>query len=189
MALHQLYPGYGPDWMNGPPPSLEAGVAQRIPRFDPSNPGHVRLRRLERLTWLLDRAVPVGRLRIGLDPILGLIPGVGDALGAVLSLYVLYEGARLGAPVHVLIRMTGNILLETIFGAIPFLGDAFDFVWQANSRNIRLIHRHHATNWRPRSLGAVWLSVLVAAAVVLTVALSVAWWLFTTLSAIAHRGA
>lgn len=186
MATHHLYPGYGPDWMNGPAP-LEAGVARRIPRFDPSNPGHIRLRRLERLTWLLDRAIPVGRFRVGLDPVIGLIPGVGDSIGAVLSLYVLYEGARLGAPAHVLFRMTGNILLETILGAIPFLGDAFDFLWQANARNIRLIHRYHATNWRPRSLKAVWVSVAVAAIIVLTVAIGVAWWLFTTLSAIAHR--
>ena len=185
MATYGTYPGHGPDWMNGPA-SLETGVARRIPRFDPLNPGHVRLRRLERVSWLLDRAIPIGRHRVGLDPILGLIPGLGDSLGAVLSLYVLYEGTRLGAPAHVLIRMTGNILVETIIGAIPVLGDAFDFFWQANTRNIRLIHRYHATNWQPRSLKAVWLSVLVAGAIILSVAIGLAWWIFNLLSAVAR---
>lgn len=186
MATYTLPSGHGPDWMNGPTP-LEHGVARRVPRFDPSNPGHVRLRRLERLAWLLDRAIPVGRMRIGLDPIIGLVPGLGDSIGALLSLYVLYEGARLGAPGPILIRMTGNILIEAILGAIPGIGDVFDFVWQANTRNMRLIHRYHAPNWRPRSLHGVWLTVLVAAALVLTVAFTLAWWVFHTLSAMAHR--
>jgi hypothetical protein len=179
------YPNHGSDWMNGPSP-LERGLARRVPRFDPSNPGHIRLRRLERLSWILDRAIPIGRYRIGLDPIIGLVPGLGDSIGALLSLYILYEGARLGAPALILMRMTGNILLETILGAIPVLGDAFDFIWQANTRNVRLIHRHHAPHWRPRSLHAVWLTVLVAAVVVLAVAFSLAWWVFNVLSGIAH---
>jgi hypothetical protein len=186
MATYRLYPNHGPDWMNGPRP-LERGVARRVPRFDPANPGHVRLRRLERLSWLLDRAIPIGRFRIGLDPILGLIPGLGDSVGALLSLYILYEGARLGAPAVILLRMTGNILLDTLVGAIPVLGDVFDFTWQANSRNVRLIHRHHAPNWRPRELRRVWVGVLVAAVVVLSVAFTLAWWVFHLLSAIAYH--
>jgi hypothetical protein len=186
MATYPTYPAHGHDWMNGPR-SMETGVARRIPRFDPSNPGHVRLRRLERLAWLLDRAIPVGRSRIGLDPILGLVPGVGDAVGALLSLYVLYEGARLGAPGHILIRMTGNILVESVVGAIPVLGDLFDFVWQANSRNMRLIHKYHAPGWQPRSLRAVWFAVLVAAVVVLAVVISLAWAVFNALSALIER--
>jgi hypothetical protein len=186
MATYRLHPHHGSDWMNGPTP-LERGLARRVPRFDPANPGHVRLRRLERLSWLLDRAIPVGRFRVGLDPILGLIPGLGDSIGALLSLYILYEGARLGAPALILLRMTGNIVFDTIVGAIPVLGDAFDFVWQANARNVRLIHRHHAPKWRPRSLRAVWFSVICAATLVLTVAGTVAWWIFHVLSAIAHH--
>lgn len=187
MATYQTYPGHGPDWMNGPR-SMETGIARRIPRFDPSNPGHVRLRRLERLSWVLDRAIPVGRFRIGLDPILGLMPGLGDAIGALLSLYVLYEGARLGAPGYVLFRMTGNILIEAVLGAIPVLGDVFDFVWQANSRNMRLIHKYHAPGWRPRSLRAVWFSVLIAAVLVMGVVISLAWMVFNALSALIARG-
>jgi hypothetical protein len=115
-----------------------------------------------------------------------LIPGFGDALGALLSLYILYEGARLGAPGPILLRMTGNILFETILGAIPLVGDVFDFVWQANTRNMKLIHRYHAPNWRPRSLHGVWLTVLLAAALILTVAVALAWWIFHALSALAY---
>lgn len=174
MAIHPSDTDPVPDAIDGSG-STDTGVARCIPRFDPANSGHVRLRRLERLTWLLDRAIPVGRFRIGLDPIIGLLPGVGDAIGAVLSLYVLYEGARLGAPGHILVRMALNILIEAIIGVIPVLGDAFDFIWQANSRNMRLIRQHHRPDWRPRPLRAVWISVLVAAILVLSVVIGAAW--------------
>jgi hypothetical protein len=163
------------DWLGDPEGSQETGIARRIPRADPRNPGQARLQRLERLAWVLDRSIPIGRHRIGLDPILGLLPGVGDAIGALLSVYVLYEGARLGAPAHVLARMAGNILVESILGAVPVLGDLFDFVWQANSRNMQLLHRHHAPGWRPRSLRSVWVAVAIAAVLVLSVVIALAW--------------
>ncbi|MDO8542261.1 MAG: DUF4112 domain-containing protein [Opitutaceae bacterium] len=118
-----------------------------------------RLRRLRGLAWFLDRSIPIGRWRIGVDPILGLLPGAGDWLGAVLSLYVLYEGARLGMPRGVLTRMGGNILVETIVGAVPVLGDLFDFAWQANTRNLALIERHYHPGFEPRSLGRIWFAV------------------------------
>lgn len=179
---------------------VEHGAARRIPREtaeswadetwtqDAAAAGHrtnpdarKRFRRLDRLAWVLDRSIPVGRWRIGLDPILGLMPGAGDFIGTLLSLYVLYEGARLGAPRGVLLRMGGNVLVESVVGVIPFLGDAFDFMWQANTRNMRLIHRHHGPDWRPRSLGKVWLTVLIVGGVVLGSFLALALWLFKTL--------
>lgn len=177
----------GPDWADDSA-GAETGIARHTPRFDPTNQRHVRLRRLERLAWILDRSIPVGRWRIGLDPIIGLLPGLGDSVGALLSLYVLYEGARLGAPGHVLARMTGNILVETIIGAVPFLGDLFDFMWQANTRNLQLIRRHHAPHWEPRSLRAVWLSVLVATVLVLAVIIALAYAAFNFLSDLIQRG-
>jgi hypothetical protein len=125
------------------------------------------LRRIERLVWLLDRSIPVGKWRIGIDPLLGLIPGLGDWLGAALSLYILYEGARLGLHGAVLVRMTGNILIETIVGAVPVLGDLFDFAWQANTRNLALIKRYYRSDLQPRSLDWVMTTVAVAAAAIL----------------------
>jgi hypothetical protein len=130
-----------------------------------------RLRRIERLAWILDRSIPLGKWRIGLDPLLGLMPGWGDGLGAVLSLYVLYESARLGVRGGVLSRMAGNILLETIIGAVPVVGDLFDFAWRANTRNIALLHRHYDPNRTPRSVGWVWAVVgLVALGVIALIA-------------------
>ncbi len=98
-------------------------------------------RRLERLAWLLDSSIPLPGLnfRIGLDGLLGLLPGFGDTLGALASSYILAEAGRLGAPRPVLLKMAFNIALDAILGAIPFLGDLFDFAWKANLRNVRLL--------------------------------------------------
>lgn len=122
-----------------------------------------RLRRLSRLAWLLDRSIPLGKWRIGVDPILGLVPGLGDWLGALLSLYFLYESARLGVRGGVLARMTTNILVETVVGALPVVGDLFDFAWQANARNLRLLQRHYDPDLEPRSLRGVMLAVGIVA--------------------------
>lgn len=103
-------------------------------------------RRLDRLARILDSAVriPGTELRVGLDPLIGLIPGLGDAVGALLSSYIVTEAARLGAPRVLLYRMAGNVALEALVGAVPVLGDAFDVVWKANERNVRLLQRWRA---------------------------------------------
>ncbi len=93
--------------------------------------------RLDRMAWILDDsiALPGTNRRFGLDPLLGLIPGAGDIIGALLSLWLVVEAARLGAPSHLLTRMLGNVLIESIVGIVPLVGDLFDFFWKANSRN------------------------------------------------------
>src|SRR5690606_28584295 len=122
---------------------------------------------------LLDTSIPVGRWRIGIDPLLGLIPAIGDWIAAVLSLYIVYESARLGAPVHVLFRMAGNILIEALLGVVPVLGDLFDFAWRANIRNLALIEKFYAPGSRrlpePRSPGQIGFIVAVIWIVVLAV--------------------
>lgn len=128
-----------------------------------------RLQRVRRLAWVLDRSIPIGKWRIGLDPLLGLIPGLGDWAGAVLSLYVLYQGARLGLPTPVLTRMSGNIIIEALVGAVPVLGDLFDMAWQANTRNVRLVEEHYRPQLRPRSLNQIWIGLLIFAIVLLTI--------------------
>ncbi|MGH8175932.1 MAG: DUF4112 domain-containing protein [Steroidobacter sp.] len=102
-----------------------------------------RLRRLRSLGWLLDNSIPLpGGYRIGLDPILGLVPGLGDAIGAVISAYIINEARSLGAPRSILMRMSGNVLIEAVIGAIPFAGDLFDAAFKANMRNLALLAKY-----------------------------------------------
>jgi hypothetical protein len=95
------------------------------------------------LAHLLDDGIriPVIGVRFGLDPVIGLIPGLGDFAGAIMSSYVVLLGARLGAPRSVIIRMIGNVAVDTIGGAVPLLGDLFDIGWKSNIRNVALLDR------------------------------------------------
>lgn len=100
--------------------------------------------RLRAFTQLLDSALPIPgtRYRFGLDPLIGLVPGIGDAIGAILSTLIIFQAARLGAPTPTLLRMLGNVGIDTIVGEIPLLGDLFDFGWKSNSRNLGLLEDH-----------------------------------------------
>ena len=98
------------------------------------------LRKLRALAKLLDSAIPLpGGYRIGLDGLIGLIPGFGDAVGASLSAYIILRAAQMGASWTTLLRMTGNVLIDGFVGLIPILGDLFDFAWKANLRNMVLL--------------------------------------------------
>lgn len=115
-----------------------------------------RLQRLRRLAWWLDRSFGFGsRGRFGVDPLLGLLPGIGDWVGAALSLYIVYEAMRLGLSWPVLGRMVANIAIESLVGTMPVVGDAFDFYWQANVRNLRLVEQHHRAELEGRPLRSV----------------------------------
>jgi hypothetical protein len=112
-----------------------------------SPPTEHRLTRLERLrtfSRVLDSAIgiPGTRFRFGLDPLLGLIPGGGDTLGLFFSCLIVLEASRLGASKAVLGQMASNILLETLVGTVPVLGDLFDATWKSNNRNIKLLDEH-----------------------------------------------
>jgi hypothetical protein len=97
--------------------------------------------RLQRVAWLLDAAFPIPgtQQRFGFDALIGLIPGLGDTIGALLSTYIIVEAARRGASVWTVTRMLGNVAVETVIGAIPLLGDLFDVVFKANMRNLALL--------------------------------------------------
>lgn len=100
-----------------------------------------RLEAARRLARLLDDAIPIPgtSYRIGIDPLLGLVPGLGDVLGALLSGWLLVLARRLGAPASVLARMGLNIAVDALVGAVPVAGDLFDAGWKANVRNLRLL--------------------------------------------------
>ncbi|HEV8456310.1 MAG TPA: DUF4112 domain-containing protein [Gemmatimonadales bacterium] len=102
------------------------------------------LDRLRTLSRLLDSAfvIPGTRYRIGLDGIIGLVPGIGDAIGAIFSIYIIFQAARLGVPKFTLARMIGNVGVDTIVGEIPLLGDLFDIGFKSNIRNLSLIEQH-----------------------------------------------
>ena len=105
------------------------------------------LARLRQIAELYDAGIriPGVGIRIGLDPIIGLIPGLGDLIGAGVSLWIVAEAIRLGASGFVLFRMVANIAIDTLGGAIPVAGDVFDAFWKANLKNVRLLERHLAT--------------------------------------------
>lgn len=106
-----------------------------------------RLKRIRLLSRLLDEQfrIPGTTYRVGLDGLLGLIPGVGDAAGALLSTYIVYEAIRLGVPSTVLLRMLANIGIDTVGGAIPVVGDIFDMAWKTNKKNAALLHAYLAS--------------------------------------------
>jgi Domain of unknown function (DUF4112) len=133
-------------------------------------------RRLGRLAWLLDSSIelPGTRFRIGLDAILGLIPGLGDLLGVLASGYIVREAARLGAPPSVLTRMAFNVAIEGLVGLIPVFGDVFDAVWKANQRNYALLEEHMRSPKRAARSSRLFVGLLIVALIVFVILSSAA---------------
>jgi hypothetical protein len=121
------------------------------------------LARARALTRLLDSAarVPGTSFRFGLDPILGLVPGLGDVAGAALSGYVVLLASRHGAPTTVIVRMLGNVVIDTVGGTVPVVGDLFDAGWKSNTRNLALLERHLGApvTTKRASAAIVWLTL------------------------------
>ncbi|MEG4348562.1 DUF4112 domain-containing protein [Microcoleus sp. LAD1_D3] len=109
------------------------------------NKSHVAsLRRLRRISHLLDNAIPIPgtKYRIGLDPILGLIPGGGDLITSIFAGYVVFKSAQMGVPQETLVKMATNIVFDTVAGTVPVAGDLLDVAWKANVKNIELLDAH-----------------------------------------------
>src|SRR4028119_1404009 len=100
--------------------------------------------RITLLTKLLDSAfvIPGLNRRVGLDAIIGLVPGIGDAISTALASHIIWEARQLGLPRWKIARMIGNVAVDTAIGAIPVAGDAFDLFFKANERNLRIVHEH-----------------------------------------------
>jgi hypothetical protein len=108
-----------------------------------TDPHSVRMR-IEAMEKLLERAITVPGInyKIGVDAIAGLVPVVGDFVSAALGAYIVWEARNAGIPKWKLIRMMGNLAFDTAVGAIPVAGDAFDFLFRSNSRNLKIIKKH-----------------------------------------------
>lgn len=126
------------------------------------------MRRARTLARVLDTAigVPGTPIRIGLDAILGLVPGAGDVIGAVLSGYIVLIALRNGAPSVVIWRMLGNIGIDTLVGSVPVIGDLFDVAYKSNMKNVELMERYAL---RPETVTkrSRWMAALVIAVIAL----------------------
>jgi hypothetical protein len=133
---------------------LEGSAGERFQRFDfdfrhsSANPfgaltREQRLARIESLAKLLDIAfiLPGTGIRYGVDGVIRLVPVVGDLLATAFSLWLVREARALGAPWHLTARMLGNVAVEGVVGMVPLAGDAFDVLFRANMRNVRLLRR------------------------------------------------
>lgn len=107
------------------------------------HPAAVR-QRVELLEQLLERSftVPGIKMPVGLDAIIGLVPVIGDLVTTMMGSYLLWEAHNLGMSKWALTRMAANIGIDTAIGAIPLAGDAFDFFWRSNTKNLRIIKKH-----------------------------------------------
>src|SRR5262245_20119746 len=99
-----------------------------------------RIARIDALASLLDSAlvIPFTGVRFGLDALIGLVPAVGDIVTTTLALFIVHEAYQLGAPRPIILRMLGNVAVDGAIGAVPVIGDAYDELWRANPRNMRL---------------------------------------------------
>jgi hypothetical protein len=122
-----------------------------------------RIARIDALATLLDTAfiIPGTQVRFGLDALIGLVPGIGDAITTVMALFIVSEARALGAPPLLIARMVANVALDGLVGAVPLVGDAFDVAFRANRRNMALLRAHldkvegrGAPYWSPRGRAA-----------------------------------
>jgi hypothetical protein len=142
-----------------------ASLVPEVATLDPA-----RMARLRRVGWLLDNAIPIPgtRFHLGIDQIIGLVPGIGDLIGGALSLYIIVEAWRLGVPRGLLVRMGWNVAVDTLVGEIPLLGDLFDIAFKANIRNLALLDGFAQRPAEVRRTSRRFVALLVAGLVLLT---------------------
>lgn len=146
---------------------------------------------LRRFARLMDQAfeIPHTGRRFGLDAVLGLIPGVGDTVGALMSTWIIAGALRHRVRPWIIVRMVANVVADLLVGAVPLAGDVFDFLFDSNMRNMRLLETHRDRRRQPRPAWRIALTVAVIAAVIVLIPLTLLVWLaFVALSAAGRLG-
>ena len=134
--------------------------------------GDPNLAAVRKLAWLLDSAIPIPgtQYRVGLDALVGLIPGFGDLFGMVVGMYIVTTAERAGVSRVVIVRMLANVGIDAAVGVVPFAGDVLDAAWRANAKNARLLEHAMTEPARARRSSTWTLVGLVAAVVGITLA-------------------
>ncbi len=101
---------------------------------------HIRLAGI--FAKLLDNQFKIGNFRFGIDPLLGIVPGIGDLIPLVLSFYIVWIAKELKIPAHEISKMYRNILFDLVLGVIPIIGDMSDFIYKANSKNMEILKKY-----------------------------------------------
>ncbi|HLO83997.1 MAG TPA: DUF4112 domain-containing protein [Nostocaceae cyanobacterium] len=132
-----------------------------------------KLKRLRQLAKLLDKAItlPGTKAGVGLDALIGLLPIGGDALGLIFSFYIIIEAARLGVSNNTLGKMIFNVIIDSLAGSFPMLGDLFDIAWTANSFNIDLLEQDLKSSKQPRETDRKFLLILMVGLILLGIVL------------------
>jgi hypothetical protein len=166
-------------------------VQQRATRPRPLTEGQEqRLKALRHISRLLDSAfvVPGTEYRIGLDPILGLVPGLGDLTSPLFAMALLWQSRDLGIPRVVQLRMIFNVAIDALVGLLPLAGDVFDFAWKANDRNFALLERYAYEHRRPSAGDWLFVSTLIVLLVVIAaVPFLLAGWLISMVASALGR--
>lgn len=168
---------------------IAQGILASIPPSTQSaaHPSTDPIQSARRFARLLDDIVrvPGTNISIGLDPLLNLIPFAGDAAGTAMSAYLLLTALNMGVPKRILLRMFLNIGVDTIIGAIPVVGQFFDFVWKSNTKNMTLLERYATMpNSTARSSTAVLIVVFLCLFVLAAGAMVLAYQLLSFLASL-----
>jgi hypothetical protein len=156
----------------------------RVTRLRQLTPGQEqRLRALRQVARLLDSAFQLPGLpyRFGLDPIIGLVPGIGDLVSPLFTIGLLWQAQDLGLPRVVQLRMLGNVAIDAVVGAVPLLGDLFDFAWKSNDMNMALLEAHASEERSPTAGDWFFVAVLSVLTLVLAALPVLVLWLLVSM--------